>query len=214
MLNRVSLPKEIAETLEQWILERSINPGDQLRELQIAARLGTSQSPVREALRLLEERGLVTHTPNKGSIVASITQEDVRQITAVRTPLESLALRLANQRASVEDRAQLVTRLEALDCSVEDKDVTAYHSAHADLHRCIWRITRNPHLTNALERLCVPLWALYLRRTLGAQHGALSGLRAHKPLVDFVCGESSSASADCIVRQHLAGIGYEDEQHD
>jgi DNA-binding GntR family transcriptional regulator len=212
MLNRQSLSREIAETLEHWIVKRVVSPGDQLRELRIATQLGTSQSPVREAFRLLEERGLVTHTPNKGTTVADFNHDDVRQIIVVRTPLETLALNLAKERASSDDRKELLKRLKALDRSAATTDVASYHKAHAEFHRHIWRIGQNGHLLNALERLCVPLWTLYLQRIERARNQRLSGVHAHTPFADFVCGESRhSATAEDIVQQHLARIGYEDE---
>lgn len=211
MLNRQSLPRGIAETLEQWILQRILKPGDQLRELHLASRLGTSQSPVREALRLLEERGLVTHTPNKGTTVADFSTEDVRQLIAVRTPLEVLALQLARERALPDNRAELAKRLKRLSRAAVNNDPVAYHEAHADFHRYLWTMGRNQHLANALERLCIPLWALYLRHIVSSRHGALSGMRAHKPFVDFVSSDATSASeADNVVHAHLSRIGYED----
>ncbi|MEG0952351.1 MAG: GntR family transcriptional regulator, partial [Niameybacter sp.] len=85
----------------------SYQPGDVLRESSIANELGVSRTPVREAIRQLELEGLVHSIPNKETVVAGITDEDVEDIYLIRSRLEGLAARKAATKITDEDLRQM-----------------------------------------------------------------------------------------------------------
>jgi DNA-binding GntR family transcriptional regulator len=88
----------IFEILGDEIVSGAIRPGEKLPEEQLARRFGTSRAPLREALRRLEERRLVTRIPNVGVRVRSFTPGDFCELYQVRSVLEGLAARLAAER--------------------------------------------------------------------------------------------------------------------
>jgi DNA-binding GntR family transcriptional regulator len=88
----------VADALREAILEGAISPGTWLREDTIARELGVSRTPVREALRRVADEGLVTKNAHRGSIVASLSFDDILALYMVRGELEALAARLAAQR--------------------------------------------------------------------------------------------------------------------
>ncbi|MDG4864320.1 GntR family transcriptional regulator, partial [Streptomyces sp. T-3] len=110
---RGSLRDRAYETLRRRIIEAQLQPGQRLVERDLAAELEVSRIPLREALRRLEADGLVLLVPHRGALVAPFTPTDVRDLFDVRESLESLAARLAAERADAEGLERLRVRLDA-----------------------------------------------------------------------------------------------------
>ncbi|WP_180900363.1 GntR family transcriptional regulator [Martelella soudanensis] len=82
------------------VREGRLNPGDRLRETDLAERLGVSRTPVREAIRLLETDGIVTHVPRLGATIRTLDYAEVMELYEMRAVLEGTAARLAARAAS------------------------------------------------------------------------------------------------------------------
>src|SRR5919109_3657072 len=96
------LRQRIKEALLRRILGGHYDPGERLVELRIAEEFGTSQGPVREALRELEATGLVTNIPRRGTYVSEVMGEGLREIYTVRGALEEQATRIVTQRGGCD----------------------------------------------------------------------------------------------------------------
>ena len=96
---RTVLREQVKEVLLERILRGELQPGDRLVETRIAQELGTSQAPVREALRDLELANLVESEPFRGSRVRGVSEDDLLQVFPVRAVLEELAAKEAARRA-------------------------------------------------------------------------------------------------------------------
>ena len=96
----IPLRQRLKEALLRRILGGHYDPGERLVELRIAQEFGTSQGPVREALRELEATGLVTNLPRRGTYVAEVMGDGLREIYAVRGALEEQATRTATAKQS------------------------------------------------------------------------------------------------------------------
>ncbi|MFZ1682797.1 MAG: GntR family transcriptional regulator [Candidatus Zixiibacteriota bacterium] len=206
---RSSLAHQIAATLENWIFQEAegLRPGQRIREIELAKKLCTSQTPVREALRLLEERGVVLHQPNRGSTVIDLSQKDVNEILSVRIPLETIALDSARTNVIGTDSADLIALLDALSESADANDLLSYHERHINFHKHIWRLSGNERLVATLERLCTPLWAFYRQRVRQRPDRSLSGRRTHEPLVEFIIAkEKPLLSASEITKEHYHDV--------
>jgi DNA-binding GntR family transcriptional regulator len=116
------LRQQIAEALQSAILGGELKPGEALVETEIAARLGVSRAPVREALQLLANSGLVETVPYRGTTVRALAANDVEEVYSLRTVLETFALR----RAMVRDAPALARELRAI-C-----DTMGRHAATSD----------------------------------------------------------------------------------
>ena len=90
-----SLRDQVFARLEEDILSGRYLPGDALTECGIASTLGVSRTPVREAIRQLDQEGLVDFLPNRGAIVKGLSDEDIRDIGEIRTKIEGIAARRA-----------------------------------------------------------------------------------------------------------------------
>ncbi|HBQ86706.1 MAG TPA: hypothetical protein DD811_09550, partial [Syntrophomonas sp.] len=98
---------EVYHYLRNAILEERLKPGQRIIERKVADKLSVSRTPVREAIRKLEQEGLVNYVPNRGAIVASLSATDVWEIYTIRSVLEGLAVRLAAQHLNSADMAEI-----------------------------------------------------------------------------------------------------------
>lgn len=106
---------QVLDNLRQAIIERQFAPGQRLIERELVELTGVSRTSVREALRELAAEGLVTAIPNKGTVVASVSAEEARQLYEVRSALEGLAGRLFVQNATHAQRTALVKALQRIE---------------------------------------------------------------------------------------------------
>ncbi len=206
-IKRDSLAKLIANALENWIFQEKFKPGERLKESHVAKQLGTSQTPVREALRILEERGIVTHVPDKGATVVNLSQQDISEMLALRRLLEPMALEAARCKATEEEKKQTQTLLEKLGTAAEENDLLSYHALHMEFHRNIWKLSHNQHLAVLLDRICAPLWAFYRHRVRNNSGRQLSGKKTHKPLVDFIVkSDPLTTTAQQLMDEHFEDV--------
>ena len=117
-----------AASLRNAIATGALQPGQRIKEIPVAASLGLSRGPVREALRLLVEEGLVTLVPNVGASVAEVHYQDLMELYAQRLALGALALRSI---AGCDDLTDAQARLQDLASAVKRKDAAA--AVEADL---------------------------------------------------------------------------------
>jgi DNA-binding GntR family transcriptional regulator len=106
---------QVLDNLRQAIIERQLAPGQRLIERELVELTGVSRTSIREALRELAAEGLVTAIPNKGTIVASVSPKEARQLYEVRSALEALAGRLFVRNASQAQRTALVKALQRIE---------------------------------------------------------------------------------------------------
>ena len=145
--------------IRQALVQKRFHPGQSITEAGLAAEMGISRGPVREALLLLLQEGLVTHSPNKGFSVVSITEEDIREINDVRLPLESLALSLAQSRASLADLRQLDLLVDRICFAYREREFTTCAQEDMAFHSLMWNIGGNRRLSGALQALLAPFFA-------------------------------------------------------
>jgi DNA-binding GntR family transcriptional regulator len=124
-----SLVALAAESIRKMILSGRFAPGERLIEERLTEQLGISRPPLREALRLLQNDGLVETRPRYGSTVATLTDQDVFEILTLRSGLERMAVELG---VPVQDRERLVACHEALermehDARIEDRGSLVEH---------------------------------------------------------------------------------------
>lgn len=120
--NKKSLSNLVYRDLKEKILKNKLLPGDKLIEMEIASNLGVSRTPVREALKKLEEDGLVTSFPRKSYIVSKISVKEAKNLYIVRRSLEPLAVELLAQKGLGENTKYFQDVNEELRLVIENKD--------------------------------------------------------------------------------------------
>jgi len=190
----------IRNALLERIVSGHYRAGDRLVELQIAREFGSSQAPVREALRDLETAGLVTIRPRRGSFVNDYHARTQHEIYHVRGALEEAAARLAVPRMA-GNVADLETHLEGMREAARANDIEAAIHHSVWFHRTILRAAGNELLLNMWESLHVEI---HSRKTILQPNIDLHAVaESHKPIVD-ACRLGDVELACRLSREHQA----------
>jgi DNA-binding GntR family transcriptional regulator len=143
----------LSTTVKRLLLDRIVRghyqPGERIVELQLAKELGTSQSPIREALRDLAAVGIVTIHPRRGARVRLPSAKELADVSIVRSEIDALAARLAAELITDADLAALETLVEEMLARLDDGDFPAVTEADARFHQLIAQVSAN----HALERV-------------------------------------------------------------
>lgn len=147
------LREVIRDALRSRIFEGNYAPGTRLIERDLAAEFNVSRLPIREALRMLVQEGVLAERASRGSVVAALSEKDVEDLFDVRHSLEVLACRLAAQRAAPEDIARLGSLLDRTEDALARGSVNEAHRLNSEFHDEVTRIADNNFLRAALEPL-------------------------------------------------------------
>jgi DNA-binding GntR family transcriptional regulator len=198
-LSRVILREQVKDVLLRRILENEYVPGSRLVETRIAEELGTSQAPVREALRDLEQLGLVVHQPFRGCSVRELSIDALLEAFPVRGALEGLAARMAAERISEQELARLEELVEIMRRG-EEGDHTEVSTADAAFHETVIAAAGNATLERQWSQL-QPRARTFLSLALPAsKHGTTAD--RHLPILDALRRHDPDA-AELEMRQHL-----------
>ncbi|MFK7755089.1 MAG: GntR family transcriptional regulator [Sedimentitalea sp.] len=137
--------------LHAAIREGQFAPGDRLREVEVAARLSLSRTPVREALRKLESDGIVEHRPRIGAVIRMLSQPEVVELYDMRLVLERTAAEMAAKHAGAAE----IDTLEELNAQIAQVqgDAQTASALNQTFHRCIYLATRNRFLLESARAL-------------------------------------------------------------
>ena len=152
-ISRSVLSDHVKDRLLQEILDGRYPPGARIVETRVARELGTSQAPVREALRDLEALGIVETAAFRGARVRRPSADELLEAFVVRAELESLGARLAVPRLTDEDLGALAGYMEEMRRSAEDGDYYAEATADAAFHGRIIALAGNATLERVWRTL-------------------------------------------------------------
>jgi DNA-binding GntR family transcriptional regulator len=192
------LRQRLKDVLLRRILGGAYKSGERLIELRIAQEFGTSQAPVREALRDLEATGLVISKPRRGTYVAEVLSEGLREIYAVRGALEEQATRLATIKQSC-DLTTLELELQGMRAAAAaiDHESLAEHSVK--FHRAIVDAAGNRLLTNLWISLNIETRTTITLLVDGID--LMETAESHRQIIDAIAsGDSERASR--VAREH------------
>jgi DNA-binding GntR family transcriptional regulator len=140
------------EEVRQRILAGTLEPGLPLAQSQLAAELGVSLTPMREALRRLDAEGLVYIDAHKNARVATLSATEAKHLFEVRERMDPMAAALAAERRTDSDIARLKEAAAQLRPLADESDLDAL-TAHREFHRAIYTASHNELLINLLEGL-------------------------------------------------------------
>ncbi|MDK2784913.1 MAG: hypothetical protein PWQ41_221 [Bacillota bacterium] len=146
-----TLGEQLFVCLKEAILANQYRPGEELPIEKLAGEYGVSNTPVREALARLANVGLVNIIPNKGAVVAPITERDIQDVWEVRRLLEPYGAALAAERCSEEELDLLVTELEEV--LAHPEDFAAYTRVSFEVHALFYKHLANRLLRELLEKV-------------------------------------------------------------
>lgn len=175
-------------------------PGQRMRESEIAEWLGISRTPTRDALRLLEAEGLLSAAPRRGLVVATLDHRAVSEIYDVRTVLESFAASRAARQATSAEVALLRANLRKQE-EADQEDIPLLLQLNAQFHETIVQTSRNRYLHASLHALEAPL-ALLRGTTYADPARRQEALEQHRDLVEAIAN-GDSRTAEELAATHV-----------
>lgn len=179
-IQRQSLTEQIKSILIDRIVDGTLKPGDRLKELQIADEFGTSQAPVREAIRSLQALGYVEHIPHVGALIKTFSPKEIEEAHQVREALEGHCLILANVELT-KLVAELTKHTDTMHDAMIQGDIKSFSMADNLFHRTIVAFSGNNSMLGIWDSLRIQLQVI---ATIGEASMPLDKLYAlHPPIV-------------------------------
>jgi DNA-binding GntR family transcriptional regulator len=182
-----------------------------LDERKLAADLGISRTPVREAISQLEREGFVRSVPRRGVYVARKTRSEVIELIAAWAALESMAARLATQNASDEEIAALRRMFVTFEGGEVQAKLDEYSEVNIEFHQAIIRMSRNRVLIDLAENLFTHM-RMIRRKTIAEMNRADRSIRDHMNIIEALEARDT-ARAEELVRNHALGLAEHVERY-
>jgi DNA-binding GntR family transcriptional regulator len=202
-----NLIDQVYARILEAIIDRTLPPGQRIRQNELADKLGVSRQPVSHALHLLHRQGLVSESGRRGFEVTQLDPQRIRQLYEVRGAIDALAARLAAERAGTDasGRARLEAALHA-GRTIDGKTPLARLIAlDVDFHGAIYRLAGNP----AIEEMMAPQWP-HMRRSMATVLAELdyreSAWVEHEAIAAHIfSGDARAAEAAALAHAQTAG---------
>jgi DNA-binding GntR family transcriptional regulator len=189
------------------ITDRTLRPGQRIRQNELAERLAVSRQPVSHALHLLHRQGLVAESGRRGFEVTRLDPHRIRQLYEVRGAIDALAARLAAERASCDATgcARLQATLRAGRAINRKTPLTELIALDVDFHSAIYRLAGNP----VIEETIAPQWP-HMRRSMATVLTELdyrdSAWSEHATIAGHIlAGEAKAAEHAALAHAQTAG---------
>jgi DNA-binding GntR family transcriptional regulator len=198
--SRRALRHDVRDGLVRGILEGELGPGDRLIEMHIAKEYGTSQGPVREALRELEMLGFVRSEPHRGTYVRDPWQRGMLELYELRGALEEFAARMATPRLT-DDVSSLQAEVDAMAAAAVADDVHATVEHSERFHRLIIEASGNQLLETVWSSLSITDHTALTMVTLELDLKTIA--ESHQPIVDAIAAGDIELACR-VSREHQA----------
>jgi DNA-binding GntR family transcriptional regulator len=166
LARQTSLPNQVAQALREAIISGKLPPRRRIVESKVARQLAIGQPTVREALKTLENEGLVVHSPNRGCCVTSLSAGEVEQIFRLRVEWEPLAVELALENRLKWTPERLLAIVGNFKRAARERRVEEYYRLDLTFHQTLWKLSGNRFLVEALSKVTVPVFAFCMLREL------------------------------------------------
>ncbi|RHW38031.1 GntR family transcriptional regulator [Neobacillus notoginsengisoli] len=184
MLNHENLSDHVAKIIRKMILNGTLKPGDKVNQAQLAESLNISRGPIREALHLLQNEGLIKHETNKGTHVTTLSAQDAYEIYSLRALLESKAAELAMMNLTPAEFTQLEKLLEEFRTSLFADDLEKEAICDINFHKVIVKASHHQRLIRMHEQLDIQVGAMFLTVVNKLPVRATKVVENHQKLLD------------------------------
>lgn len=201
LLQSSSLTSVVQQEIERQILQGELAPGAKLIEAALAARLGVSRGPVREAFRMLEEAGLVRQEKNRGVFVRDIPLDEAMEIYDLRAMMDEAVGRTLATAITAEQMKALRAMVDAMERAVKAGEADRYHLLNLEFHDRLVEFTGNRKLTVIYRRLINEL-SLFRRLNLADAKLLPISASEHRAIVKAIAS-GDPALAGKAMRDHV-----------
>jgi DNA-binding GntR family transcriptional regulator len=182
-----------------------------LDERRLSEGLGVSRTPIREAMTLLEQEGFVRTRPRRGIFVVRKSKREIVEMITVMAALESMAARLAAERAAAAEIAELRRLMDAFHDGAEGGRLDEYSDANIAFHQAIIRMSGCALLAEMTENLFIHMRAIR-KITIHQDNRAARSVGDHLAIIDAL-ERRDAALAERLAREHTLGLAAHVEQH-
>lgn len=207
-LQRTSLREQALALLREALVSGRIADGVVYSSKALAAELGVSNGPVREAMLALADDGLMEAVPNKGFRAVPLTPADLAEIYEMRLLLEvPVVARLARRGLAADRAARLAGLVDTIERTARSRDLTGNLAADRDFHLSLLAAGGNSRLVSAVARLRDQT-RLHNLRAINADGRLITSAEEHRPLLAAIVRHDEHA-AERLMRQHLEHIRHD-----
>ena len=197
-----TLREIVADEIRAMIRSGQLEPGERLLEDRLAEQLGVSRNPVREAIRALENTGLVEVRPRRGAYVATLDPDRAVELLELRSVLEAFAAQLAAHRRTTEQLADIRHWIDVGRAATAVEDVVHSAHAHRQFHLAIARAADNSYLGPAVEPLRAQTELVF---SMLVDRRGLIGWEEHVDILAAIeAGDAEAAQR--ATRRHMSSV--------
>ncbi|OLS02840.1 GntR family transcriptional regulator [Tissierella creatinophila] len=196
-----SLSMSVFEELEEKILNGKIKPGENLTEIKLSSDIGVSRTPVREALRMLEQKNLVQITPNKGAIVLGINEKDLNDIYTIRMNIEGLGSRWTVENITDEQIKELKEIVELQEFYMMKNSLEQINQLDAKFHEKMYEYSNSRTLQHMLSDLHHMI-KRYRKISFNSKGRTEKAIQEHREILEAVINHDPDA-AERLTINHI-----------
>ena len=202
------LHEVIFSTLRRAVLTGELSPGERLTEIQLASQFGVSRTPVREAIRMLEQEGLVTLRPSRGAVVSGILADSVKDVLEIRRALDVLCAQLACRRISQDAISELKKACDKFEQAVyaSQKDIKVIAACDVAFHDIIIDSTGNMRLKQLVNNLSEQMYR-YRFEYLKDKEIYPQIVKEHRSIYEAISNGDETAAAG------ICGVHIDNQEH-
>lgn len=212
--SNASLRDQAYAALKQAIVDADVysHPGEvRLDERQLSLSLGVSRTPIREAMTLLEQEGLLRTVPRRGIFIVRKTKRQIVEMIEMWAAIESMAARLATLNASDEEIAGLRRMFDEFRTEAPAEHIDEYSDANIAFHQAIIRLSGSHLMGQTLENLFIHVRAIR-RMTISQADRASRSIVDHMRIIEAL-EQRDTELAERLVRQHSLDLAAYVEKH-
>jgi DNA-binding GntR family transcriptional regulator len=181
----VNLRDQVVDQIRTAIIEGRLKPNDHIVESNLTRQLGVSRTPVREALILLEQDGLVVSYPHRGSFVRNFTAQDAKDIFSMRTTLENFAGELIIDELDESDYQHLEQLIETQRSAIAAGDFRQVRTTDMSFHHYLVNRSQHSLLIQNWQQIVAQIAAvLYIRAEAIPDYDEFHAIRDHSAILD------------------------------
>lgn len=202
-----SIHNQVTNILRQAIVSGEFALGEKLSETALSQKLGVSRTPVREALKQLQQEGLVEIIPRVGTCVTKPTEKEIMELFTLKEALEGLAAALLAERGDVQELQELIRAMEDMEKAVRSGNIDGYVEANDHFHDAILKGSGNSKLLFHFNLLINQLpYKRFVYITLDQPKRLEKSVEEHRQIVDAI-QSGNSQLAEQRMREHVRASG-------
>lgn len=199
--NKSSLFETVYHEIESAIIDGSLKPGESLTELHLSRELGVSRTPIREALRRLEQDELIRYVPNKGAVVIGISRKDTEDMYNIRMLIEGLAAEWAAQNITSDELAEMKETIELQEYYASKGDSDQVLRLDDAFHEQLYNASRSRMLKHVLKNFhsyATPVRVLSIK----SNSRIIASVGEHRAIYEALENHDSS-KGKLLAREHI-----------